>query len=90
MLGAFAGGGTTFISGRGLSGGTRSYLNGGYGELGLTAGYKFTPSFTNLSIEAELGYGAITKLELHDSSTGRADPRTLQLFQAGLKASLMF
>jgi hypothetical protein len=90
ILGVFLGGGATFVSDRAGTGATTSYLPGGYGEAGLTGGYKFSPSIGNLSIQAEAGFGSTTKIELHDRITGQANPQTLQVIQAGLKATLMF
>lgn len=86
VLGLFGGGGAAFVGDKGVSGSATSYLPGGYGEVGLLGGYKFS----DLTLEAEAGIGSTTRIELHDPSTGRADPQTLQWFQAGLKASLVF
>ena len=89
-FGAFAGGGAAFLSDKPASGAATNYLPGGYGELGLAGGYKFSPDFANFSIQAEVGVGTTTKIEAHDPATFQTDPKTLQWFQAGLKASVMF
>jgi hypothetical protein len=89
FLGGFVGGGAAFVRDSG-PGGSTSYLPGGYGELGLSGGYKFSTGLSNLTILVETGVGTTTVIRLNDPTTGQADPRALRWFQAGLGLSLAF
>gem|GEM_PF-6393159 len=90
ILGVFAGGGAAFAQDRSAPGATSGYSTGGYGEVGLTGGYKFSPDVANLSFQAELGIGSTTQLRLHDPITFQPNPQSLQWLQAGIKASVEF
>lgn len=91
-VGGFAEGGAAFVGDKSSKDASTSYLPGGYGYGGVNLGYKFSPSavFPNLSLNAEVGGGAIRPSGLHNLQAFVKDENLLPFFTAGLRATMMF